>query len=52
VRLLVSQDEAGQVWAIYNDFKWIAERHGIANREGEFATASSVIASITSAIRQ
>lgn len=52
VRLLVSQDEAGQVWAIYNDFKWIAERHGIANRAGEFATASSVIASITSAIRQ
>ena len=52
VRLLVSQDEAGQVWAIYNDFKWIAERHGIANRQGEFATASGVIASITSTIRQ
>ena len=52
VRLLVSEDEAGQVWAIYNDFKWIVERHGIANREGEFATASGVIASITSSIRQ
>lgn len=52
VRLLVSQDEAGQVWAIYNDFNWIAERHGIANRQGEFATASGVIASITSTIRQ
>ena len=52
VRLLVSQDEAGQVWAIYNDFQWIAERYRIANRDGEFATASGVIASITSAIRQ
>jgi uncharacterized protein (DUF302 family) len=52
VRLLVSQDDAGQVWAIYNDFNWIAERHGIANRKGEFATASGVIASITSTIRQ
>ncbi len=52
VRLLVSQDEAGQVWAIYSDFKWIAERHGIANRAAEFATASGVIASITSTIRQ
>ena len=51
VRLLVSQDEAGEVWAIYNDFKWIAERHGIANRLGEFATASDVIASITATIR-
>lgn len=52
VRLLVSQDDSGQVWAIYNDFKWIAERYRIANRDGEFATASGVIASITSAIRQ
>jgi len=52
VRLLVSQDENGQVWAMYTDFKWIADRHGITNRDGEFATASGVIASITSTIRQ
>ena len=52
VRLLVSQDENGQVWAIYTDFKWIAARHGITDRDGEFATASGVIASITSTIRQ
>jgi uncharacterized protein (DUF302 family) len=52
VRLLVSQDDAGEIWAIYNDFKWIAERHGIANRAAEFATASGVITSITSTIRQ
>jgi uncharacterized protein (DUF302 family) len=52
VRLLVSQDENGQVWAMYTDFKWIAQRHGITERDGEFATATGVIASITSTIRQ
>ena len=52
VRLLVNQDEAGQVWAVYTDFKWIAARHGITDRDGEFATATGVIASITSTIRK
>jgi uncharacterized protein (DUF302 family) len=52
VRLLVTQDEQGQVWAVYTDFKWIAARHGIRDRDAEFATATGVIASITSTIRQ
>ncbi|MCD6040493.1 MAG: chromosome condensation protein CrcB [Burkholderiales bacterium] len=52
VRLLVSQDEKGDVWAIYTDFKWIAARHGIRDRDAEFATATGVVASITSTIRQ
>jgi uncharacterized protein (DUF302 family) len=51
VRLLVTQDESGQVWAIYTDFKWIAARHGIRDRDQEFATATGVIASITSSIQ-
>lgn len=51
VRLLVTQDEAGQVWAVYTDFKWIAARHGIRDRDEQFATATGVIASITSSIR-
>ena len=50
VRLLVTQDDAGVVWAVYTDFKWIAARHGIRDRDREFATATGVIASITSAI--
>jgi len=50
VRLLVSQDDAGQVWAIYTDFKWIAARHGIRDRDAEFGTATGVISSITSSI--
>lgn len=50
VRLLVTQDESGAVWAVYTDFKWIAERHGIRDRDEEFATASKVIISITGAV--
>lgn len=49
VRLLVTQDERGQVWMTYTDFGWIAKRHRITNREAEFKMASEVIASITSA---
>ena len=50
VRLLVTQDEKGDVWAVYTDFQWIAQRHGIANRDAQFKMASNVIASITSAV--
>ena len=50
VRLLVTQDEQGTVWAVYTDFAWIARRHGITDREAEFKMASSVIASITSSV--
>ncbi len=52
VRLLVTQDDADQVWAVYTDFAWIARRHAIAGTRAEqFTTASGVIASITSAVR-
>jgi uncharacterized protein (DUF302 family) len=51
VRLLVSQDEAGTVWAAWTDFAWIAKRHGITNRQQQFATATGVVESITSTIR-
>lgn len=50
VRLLVTQDEKGQVWAVYTDFDWIKRRHGIENRDDAFKMASSVIASITSSV--
>jgi uncharacterized protein (DUF302 family) len=50
VRLLVRQDNSGQVWAVYTDFAWIAKRHGITDREGQFKMASNVIASITSSV--
>ncbi|KAB2940182.1 MAG: DUF302 domain-containing protein [Hyphomicrobium sp.] len=50
VRLLVTQDDAGRVWAVYSDFGWIARRHGITDREAQFKMASEVIASITSSV--
>ena len=51
VRLLVSQDESGAVWATWTDFAWIAKRHGITNRQEQFATATGVVESITSTVK-
>jgi uncharacterized protein (DUF302 family) len=50
VRLLVFEDANGQVWTIYNDFHYIANRHGITDRDQAFNMASEVIASITSTV--
>jgi uncharacterized protein (DUF302 family) len=46
VRMLVTQDEAGQVWIAYTDFGWIARRHQISDRDADFKMASEVAASI------
>jgi uncharacterized protein (DUF302 family) len=51
VRLLVYQDEKGEVWTAYTDFDWIARRHGIESRKDQFKLASSVITSITSSVK-
>jgi uncharacterized protein (DUF302 family) len=51
VRLLFTQDDAGQVWAVYTDFAWIARRHGIHNRDAQFNMATQVVSSITSTLR-
>src|SRR4051794_24107635 len=50
VRLVVTQDEIGDVWAVYNDFDYIARRHDITNRKEAFEKASDVIGSITSSV--
>lgn len=52
VRLLIFEDASGQVWTAYTDFDWIARRHGIGNRQEEFATARGVIASIVSSVAE
>lgn len=46
VRMLVTQDDQGQVWIAYTDFNWIAKRHRIADRDADFKMASEVAASI------
>ena len=52
VRVLVLEDDTGQVWAAYTDFGWIARRHNIDGADAEsFAKASGVIASITSSVK-
>lgn len=52
VRVLVLQDEHGDVWAAYTDFGYIANRHGVEGVDAEsFRKASMVIASITSSVR-
>lgn len=51
VRLLVLQDERGDVWAAYTDFAAIAQRHHIAGTDLDaFRKASMVIASIASSV--
>lgn len=50
VRLVVHQDATGDVWAVYSDFGWIAQRHRIKDRNVAFDMASKVIASITSSV--
>jgi uncharacterized protein (DUF302 family) len=50
VRLLVFENEKGEVWLAFSDFGWIARRHGISNREAQFKMASNVIQSIASSV--
>jgi uncharacterized protein (DUF302 family) len=50
VRLLLTQDDNGDVWAIWTDFDWIARRHNISDRSAQFKMATSVVSSIISTI--
>jgi uncharacterized protein (DUF302 family) len=50
VHLLVSQDDKGVVWTTYTDFNYIKQRHGIADRDKEFAMAAMVIQSVTGSV--
>lgn len=50
VRLLLTQDDNGDVWAVWTDFGWIARRHNIHDRDAQFNMATMVVKSITSTI--
>jgi uncharacterized protein (DUF302 family) len=50
VRLLLTQDHNGDVWAVWTDFGWIARRHNIRDRAAQFEMATKVVGSITSTI--
>jgi len=52
VRLLVFEDEQGQVWTAYTDFSFIAHRHEIRGMDQDaFNKATGVIGSITSSVK-
>jgi uncharacterized protein (DUF302 family) len=52
VRMLVSQDEDGTVWVSWTDFRFVASRYQLADRDAQIAMASEVAASIASATRK
>jgi len=52
VRMLVTQDSDGSVWVSWTDFRFVAGRYQIADREAQIAMASEVAASIASAARK
>jgi uncharacterized protein (DUF302 family) len=49
VRMLVVEDRSGGVWIAWADFRFIAHRYRIADRDAQFAMASEVAASIAGA---
>ena len=50
VRLLLTQDDNGDVWAVWTDFEWIAKRHDVTSRDAQFHMATQVAASIASSV--
>ena len=51
VRMLVTQDEDGTVWVSWTDFRFVADRYRLADRDAQIAMASEVAASLASAAR-
>lgn len=52
VRMLVTQDEDGTVWVSWTDFRFVANRYQLNDRDAQIAMASDVAASIASSTRK
>jgi uncharacterized protein (DUF302 family) len=52
VRMLVTQDDDGAVWISWTDFRFVANRYQLADRDAQIAMATEVAASIASAARK
>jgi uncharacterized protein (DUF302 family) len=52
VRMLVTEDQDGSVWVSWTDFRFVASRYQLADRDAQIAVASDVSASIASAARK
>lgn len=52
VRMLVTEDDDGSVWVSWTDFRFVATRYQLTDRDAQLATASDVAASIASSARK
>lgn len=52
VRMLVTQDDDGTVWVSWTDFRFVANRYRLNDRDAQIAMASDVAASIAFATRK
>jgi uncharacterized protein (DUF302 family) len=52
VRMLVTQDDDGTVWVSWTDFRFVANRYQLKDRDAQIAMATQVSASIASAARK
>ena len=52
VRMLVTQDDNSQVWVSWTDFRFVASRYQLSDRDPQIAMASEVAASIASSTRK
>jgi uncharacterized protein (DUF302 family) len=52
VRMLVTEDQDGGVWISWTDFRFVASRYALTDRDAQIAMASEVAASIASAARK
>ena len=52
VRMLVTQDDDGAVWVSWTDFRFVASRYQLQDRDAQITMASEVAASIASAARK
>ena len=52
VRMLVTQDDDGTVWLSWTDFKFVAGRYQLTDRDPQIKMATEVAASIASSARK
>ena len=52
VRMLVTEDQDGSVWVSWTDFRFVANRYQLTDRDAQIAMASDVAASIASSTRK
>jgi len=52
VRMLVTQDDDGTVWLSWSDFRFVASRYQLTDRDPQIKMATEVAASIASAARK